>query len=284
MPKRPTDTTLYLVGTPIGNLEDMTFRAVRVLREADLIAAEDTRKAKVLLRRYDIATPVVSYDEQGSAAKLPRVLDRLRQADVALITEAGMPSLSDPGYSLVRAALAEGIRVEVVPGPSAVTAAVAVSGLPADQFVFLGFLPRRSGPRRKLLSSMVDESRALVFFEAPHRLKTSLGDLADCIGDGRRVAVCRELTKLHEEVFRSTVGEALAHFQQPKGEITIVVEGNRSQGPKYDEEAVRGLLRSFRDQGMTARQAAVRAAQETGVGRREAYRLWLAEARDEAGP
>ncbi len=266
--------TLYLVGTPIGNLEDVTFRAVRVLSEVSLVAAEDTRRTRKLFTRHGIATPLTSYDEQGRHTKLRRILERLREGDVALVTEAGMPTISDPGYSLVTAALDEGVRVEVVPGPSAVTSALAVSGLPPDQFTFLGFLPRTAGQRRRLLASVAGEARTLVAFEAPHRLRAALADI-DAIMGQRRLAVCRELTKLHEEVFRGTAAEALQHFERPRGEITLVLQGSDRPQEQTGDDEIRERLGQLRDGGFGARDAVGLATQESGRPRREVYRLWL---------
>ncbi|MBI3743069.1 MAG: 16S rRNA (cytidine(1402)-2'-O)-methyltransferase [Chloroflexi bacterium] len=271
--------TLYIVGTPIGNLEDVTFRSLRVLREVSVVAAEDTRRAMVLFSRHGISTPLVSYHEQGSRTKLAPLLEKLREHDVALITDAGMPGISDPGYALVTAALKQGARVEVVPGPSAVTAALAVSGLPPDQFVFLGFLPRTPGERRRLLESVSRERRTLVVFEAPHRLRASLGDIAKVLGE-RRLAVCRELTKLHEEVFRGTASEALAHFESPRGEITLVIAG-ATETPQAEivaeasDDEVRRRLRSLTRDGSSGRDAVDAVVAETGRARREVYRLWV---------
>ena len=208
-------STLYVVATPIGNLEDVTVRALKVLAEVDLIAAEDTRVTRKLLARYKIHTPLTSYHEHNKVTKLPMLLASLREQDVALVSDAGMPGVSDPGYELVRAAVEAGYPVVPVPGPSAITSAVAVSGLPVDQFVYLGFLPRRRAARRKLLLSLASETRTLVAFETPHRLAAALQDVLEALGD-RRIAVCRELTKMHEEVFRGRVSEALAHFEEPR--------------------------------------------------------------------
>ncbi|MEE9198205.1 MAG: 16S rRNA (cytidine(1402)-2'-O)-methyltransferase, partial [Dehalococcoidia bacterium] len=220
---------LYVVGTPIGNLEDISLRALRVLREVSLIAAEDTRVTRRLLARHEIRTPTTSYHEHNKVAKLPKLLEHLQNGDIALVSEAGMPGLSDPGFELIGAAIERGIEVVPVPGPSAVLTALVVSGLPTHSFVYLGFLPRRKGERRRLLASLVDEPRTIVAFEAPHRLITTLQDLSELFNQ-RPLAVCRELTKLHEEVFRGTAQEALHHVREPRGEVTLVIRGNPS-GP-----------------------------------------------------
>jgi 16S rRNA (cytidine1402-2'-O)-methyltransferase len=266
--------TLYIVATPIGNLEDVTLRALRVLGQVRLIAAEDTRTTRKLLARYDIHTPVTSFHDRNAGQKLPRLLATLGEGDVALVSEAGMPGISDPGYELVTAAVARQIPVAVLPGPSAVTAALAVSGLPADQFLFLGFLPRRASARRTLLTSLAQERRTLVAFEAPHRLRESLQDVLALLGD-RRAALCRELTKLHEEVFRGRVREALAHFTEPRGEFTLVLKGASATPPPQDTEETRQRLLHLRQRGLKAREAVAQVAEATGLPHRQVYRLWL---------
>ena len=215
---------LYVVATPIGNLEDITLRALRVLGEVQLIAAEDTRTARKLLSRYGIKTRLTSYFEHNKKNKLPMLLENLEGQDIALISEAGMPGISDPGYELIKGAISQGALVVVLPGPSAVTTAAAVSGLPADQFIHLGFLPRKKGEKRRLLESVSAEPRTIVCFESPYRVKDSLEAMLETLGD-RDIAVCRELTKIHEEVFRGPVSLAVGHFQKPRGEFTIVIHG-----------------------------------------------------------
>jgi 16S rRNA (cytidine1402-2'-O)-methyltransferase len=227
---------LYVVGTPIGNMEDITLRALRVLRDVGLIAAEDTRKTRRLLNAYDIHTKLTSYHEHSGKSRLEQLLRHLEEEDVALVSEAGMPGLSDPGYDLVVSAIDRGILVVPVPGSSAVTTALVVSGLPTDQFVYVGFLPRRKGQRQRLLGSISDESRSIVAFEAPHRLKEALTDIEEILGN-RRVCVCRELTKVHEEVFRGRVSQAREHFAQPRGEFSLVVEGKTRAWVKYQERS-----------------------------------------------
>ena len=227
---------LYVVGTPIGNLEDISLRAVRILREVGLVAAEDTRKTRRLLNAYNIQTPLTSYHEHSSRAKLDYLLSHLEKEDLAMVSEAGMPGLSDPGYDLIIAAIDRGISVVPVPGPSAVITALVVSGLPTDQFVYVGFLPRRKGHRQRLLSSISDESRTIVAFEAPHRLRGALADVEEILGD-RRVSVCRELTKVHEDVFRGRVSQAREHFAQPRGEFSLVIEGKTRAWLKYQERS-----------------------------------------------
>ena len=215
---------LYVVATPIGNLEDITLRALRVLGEVQLIAAEDTRTARKLLNRYNIKTRLTSYFEHNKRMKMPVLLEMLEEQDIALISEAGMPGISDPGYELIKAAIEKDIQVVALPGSSAVTTALAVSGLPANQFVYLGFLPRKKGEKRSLLASVRDEPRTILCFESPYRVVDSLAAMQEVLGD-RNVAVCRELTKLHEEVFRGPLSSAVKHFQKPRGEFTIVIQG-----------------------------------------------------------
>ncbi|MBI4308331.1 MAG: 16S rRNA (cytidine(1402)-2'-O)-methyltransferase [Chloroflexi bacterium] len=267
--------TLYVVATPIGNLEDVTPRALRALREAQLIAAEDTRTTRKLLAAYAIATPLVSFHEHNKKARLPVLLAALVEKDVALVSEAGMPVISDPGYELVLGAIERGHRVVPVPGPSAITAALAVSGLPADQFIFLGFLPRQKGVRARLLAEVAPQPRTLVAFEAPHRLRDSLEDIARVLGD-RRTAVCREMTKLYEEVFRGTVRQALDHFQQPRGEFTLVIAGGGpSEGLSRKPPDARERLRALLVEEMPPKEAIARVVRETGARRRDVYRIWV---------
>ena len=229
--------TLYLVGTPIGNLEDITLRALRVLREAALIAAEDTRVTRKLLNHYDIHTPLTSYHDYSRPGKMHQLVARLRDADVALVSDAGMPGLSDPGYPLVRAALAEGVSVTSVPGPTALVSALVLSGLPTHACHYLGFLPRKSGPRRRLLERMAQEPDTLAMYESPHRLVAALRDIEQTLGSDRAAAVARELTKRFEEIVRGTTSEVRAHFEQqaPRGEFTILVAG-ASNGRTSDED------------------------------------------------
>jgi 16S rRNA (cytidine1402-2'-O)-methyltransferase len=248
---------LFLVGTPIGNLGDMTERAKETLAGVDVVAAEDTRRTGRLLSRFGIKRPLVSLFEGNEARRTAELLAGLREGkDVALVTDAGMPLISDPGHRLVRACVDERIEVRVVPGPSAVTAALAVSGLPSDRFVFEGFLPRKAGDRRERLRSLADEQRTIVVFESPLRLETLLRDLLEEVGD-RPVAVARELTKLHEEVVRGRASEVLARIAgaEPKGEVVVVVEG-RAWG---DDLALADLVveaRRLVDDGMRKREAA----------------------------
>ena len=227
---------LYVIATPIGNLEDISLRALRLLREVKLIAAEDTRTTRRLLNAYDIKTQLTSYHEHSKRAKLDYLLDYLEKEDLALVSEAGMPGLSDPGYELIVAAIGRGISVVPVPGASAVITALVVSGLPTDQFVYLGFLPRRQGQRQRLLGSIADEPRTIVAFETRHRIREALSDIEEILGD-RRLAVCRELTKVHEEIFRGRVSQAQEHFAEPRGEFSLIIEGKTRAWLKSQERS-----------------------------------------------
>jgi 16S rRNA (cytidine1402-2'-O)-methyltransferase len=265
---------LYVVATPIGNLEDISLRAIRVLREVKLIAAEDTRKTRRLLAAYDIKTPMTSYYEHNKLTKLDRVLDCLKEGDVALVSEAGMPGISDPGYELIVAAGRQDIPVVPVPGPSAITTALAVSGLPTDRFLYIGFLPNKAGARRRALESIVDEPGTLIILEAPHRILAALEDILVALGD-RRLAVCRELTKLHEEVFRGTVSEAITHFTAQRGEFTLVIEGKGARAKPRLTEDVEKQLHQMYLAGATVKEAVATVAGETGLPRKELYQTWL---------
>ncbi len=273
--------TLYLVATPIGNLEDISLRALRILKEVPLIAAEDTRRAQRLLSHYQIRTPVTSYYRDNELEKLDSLLRELERGDLALISEAGTPTISDPGYPLVKAALEQGFPVVPIPGPSAITCALAASGIPSQQFLYLGFLPRRASDRQKLLERVAGEPYTLVVFEAPHRLKESLGDMQRLWGE-RRAALARELTKLHEEILRGTLSELAEHFQsvQPRGEFTLVVEGARDKRDRSDETALREALAELKELEVSLRDAAKILAKVTSLSRRQLYQLGLKERRE----
>ncbi len=227
---------LYVIATPIGNLEDISLRALRLLREVKLIAAEDTRTTRRLLTAYDIKTPLTSYHEHSKRAKLDYILDYLEKEDLALVSEAGMPGLSDPGYELIVAAIGRGISVVPIPGASAVITALVVSGLPTDQFVYVGFLPRRKGQRQRLLNSIAEERRTIVAFETRHRLTEVFNEIEEILGD-RRLCVCRELTKVYEEIFRGRVSQAREHFAEPRGEFSLVIEGKTRAWLKFQERS-----------------------------------------------
>ena len=270
---------LYVVGTPIGNLEDLTYRAARVLGQVSLVAAEDTRVTRRLLNHLGIRVSLTSYNQHNRRAKSPAILEALADGDVALVTDAGMPGISDPGAELVSLAAGAGFAVEVVPAVSAVTTALSVSGFPGDAFVFLGFLPRRSRDRLALLQSVGSSPHTLVIFEAPHRVGFALNDLLVVLGD-RDIAVCREMTKLHQEVWRGPLSQAIHHFGEPRGEFTLVVRGASadqvSTGPAAgDLELARQRLARLREDGNPARDAVAIVADSLGIPRNTVYRLWL---------
>ena len=264
---------LYVVATPIGNLEDISLRALRTLREVKLIAAEDTRKTKRLLTTYNIKTPMTSYHEYNKWTKLDYILGYLEGGEVALVSEAGTPGISDPGYELIVAASQRGIPVVPVPGVSVVTTALTVSGLATDRFTYLGFLPRKANGRRRLLDTVVNECGTMVVLEAPHRLLATLNDMLLILGD-RRIAACRELTKIHEEVFRGSVSQAIEHFTEPRGEFTLIIEGKEGKKPQLTEDIER-QLHHMRLSGITAKEAIAGVAGKTGLSKKELYRAWL---------
>jgi len=266
---------LYVVATPIGNLEDISLRTLRTLSEVSLIAAEDTRKTRILLKKYDIKTQLTSYYEHNKQIKTPPLLDRLLNGDsIALVSEAGIPGISDPGYELVNAAIEKGVEVIPIPGPSAVTTALMVSGLPTNEFIYLGFLPRRKADRKKLLKSTANERRTIVAFEAPHRIQSSLTDIKEIL-DNRRIAICRELTKMHEEVFRGSISQAIEHFENPRGEFTLVIEGETEEEQTIDVSSIKKELKQLKMRGLKAKEATVKISKEYGINRKEVYDIWL---------
>lgn len=271
--------TLFVVATPIGNLEDLSPRARRVLDEVDVIAAEDTRHSGRLLQHFGIGTRLVALHEHNEARQVPQLLGRLREGDsVAVISDAGTPLVSDPGFALVRAARGAGIRVVAVPGPSAVLAALCVSGLPTDRFAFEGFLPARAAGRRARLEGLTGETRTMVFFEAPHRISACLKDMCQVLGAQRPAALARELTKLHEEVVGATLGELLTwldeHDDHRRGEFAVVVGGAEASEPAQTLDMDRLLRPLVRELGV---KRAVRvAAEATGLPRNRLYERALA--------
>jgi len=266
--------TLYIVATPLGNLEDITLRALRILRQVSLIATEDTRTTGRLLRHFEISCPLLSYYEHNKVTRQDRLVAALAVGDIALVSEAGTPLLSDPGYELVRLAIKHGYEVVSIPGPSALTTALPVSGLPTDRFLFLGFLPRKSGDRRRLLAELSRQMATLIFFEAPHRLPVTLADMVELLGASRAVAVCRELTKLHEEVWRGTLAGALEEWtrREPRGEFTLVVEG-ASPAPVWDETRVKTAVQAAVAGGLTFKAAIRQVTDQSGWSKREVYAL-----------
>lgn len=273
-------STLYVIATPIGNLEDISQRALRVLADVALIAAEDTRVTRQLLSHYGITTPLTTYTdayERQKASRGSRVLEALAAGrDVALVSDAGTPGLSDPGYELVQAALAAGHAVQAVPGPSAIITALSASGLPADRFVFVGFLPRKAAERRGFLAELAEEPGTWIAFEAPHRLTDALADLLAVLGD-RPIAVARELTKRFEEVWRGPVSQALEHFMTtpPRGEITLVVAGTgrRRDEQRWSEAQVRVALAALASEGLPPSGIARVVSRLSGWPRAEVYDL-----------
>ncbi len=269
-------STLYLVATPIGNLEDISARALRVLREARLIAAEDTRQTVKLLRRYDIHTPSISYHEHNKLVRLERVLEALEEGDVALVSDAGTPALNDPGYELVQAVIASGHSVSPIPGACAPIAALVASGLPTDAFLYLGYLPRKAGERERLLSKVSGLPYTLIFLEAPHRMLEALESLQSVLGD-RQIAVGRELTKMHEEIFRGSLGQAKEHFSHnpPRGEFTLVLAGSTVSAERWTEAQLTSELRVQLTKGEPASQLASRLVDLSGWSRKEIYQHLL---------
>lgn len=271
--------TLYLVATPIGNLEDLSPRAVRILREARLIAAEDTRHTRALLARFDIHTPLTSYFEHNKLAKLDKILAELALGDVALVSDAGTPGINDPGYELVRAALDAGHAVSPVPGPSAPIAALAASGLPTDGFLYLGYLPRKRGERKSFVRQISNLPYTLIFLDAPHRLLESLEDLESVLGD-RQMCAAREMSKVHEEFVRGRISQVRAHFAEaePRGEFVLVVSGQLSAGSDaWERETLLAAIRKEKKAGKKAREIAAALAAPSGWPKREIYALTLEE-------
>lgn len=268
--------TLYLVATPIGNLEDITLRALRILREARLIAAEDTRVTRRLLDRYQIHTPMISYHEHNKLARLDEVLQALALGDVALVSDAGTPGLNDPGFELVQAALAAGFPVSPVPGPAAPVAALVGSGLPTDRFLYLGYLHRKSSQRRQFLIEVQTLPYTMIFLETPHRLVEALKDLLEVLGDRPAVAA-REMTKLHEEFIRGTLSSLLEHFQMhaPRGEFVLVVGGAQPEETAWDEERVRQALLEMLSEGRPGSAAVEVVSGRAGWRKNRVYRLLM---------
>lgn len=274
---------LYLVSTPIGNLEDMTLRAIRVLKEVDLIACEDTRHTQRLLEHFGIRKPLISYHEHNERDRAEELAARLVQGEsIAIVTDAGSPGISDPAYRVTRAAIDRGIAVIPIPGATAIIPALAASGLPSDQFLFCGFLPPKQKARRSRLEELKEQRATLVFYEAPHRIRETLEDALGILGD-REASLAREVTKLHEEFLRGPLSKLIAHFEnaQPRGEMALVIAGNSAHNSAYSAEIsileqVEGLIR---EKGLSRSDAIKAAAASRGLNKREAYRL-LVEERD----
>jgi 16S rRNA (cytidine1402-2'-O)-methyltransferase len=276
--------TLYVVSTPIGNLEDLTYRATRVLSEVDIVACEDTRHSQKLLNHYGIKTKTVSYHEHNESGRAGELLLSIKSGlDVAIVSDAGTPGISDPGFRVVRMALEAGLRVVPIPGPTALVSALVASGLPSDEFFFAGFLPARSGARRTRLADLAAIPSTLVFYEAPHRIVASLADAREILGE-REAVVARELTKLHEEVLRGRLSELAEKFsqaaQEPRGEMVVVIDRNviaSSDEETKSEYSVASVVASFEAEGLDARSALKKSARQLGISRDEAYRRLTAE-------
>lgn len=277
---------LYLVATPIGNLEDMSYRAIRTLREADIIACEDTRTSRKLLDHFDIHTPTTSYHEFNKYDKADELVEKLLAgSDIAEITDAGTPGISDPGEVLVEKCYAAGIEVYSVPGPAAFVSALVSSGLPTRRMAFEAFLPREKKEKAAVLSELQDETRTIVLYEAPHRLKKTLGDLATALGPARRLTICRELTKRYEEKVQTTLGEALDYYEEkdPRGEYVLVIAGKdpgelaAEQAAEWAEMSIADHVASYEAQGMSRREAMKAAAADRGVSKRDIYAALLSD-------
>jgi 16S rRNA (cytidine1402-2'-O)-methyltransferase len=275
----PKPGTLYIVGTPIGNLEDITFRAVKILRSVDTIAAEDTRHTGKLLQHFQISVPQISYHDHNRNSRTPELIDKLQQGQaIALVTDAGMPGISDPGYELVKACVDAEIQVVPIPGPVAAIAALSAAGLPTEKFVFEGFLPAKGKERSDRLEFLQSEFRTIVFYESPHRLRQTLQDLADTLGKERQIVLARELTKLHEEFWRGDIAGAIADYneREPQGEYTLVVAGTPPAKPQLSEAEIIAELQQLMAQGISRSQASRQLAKDTAFSRRHLYQIALA--------
>jgi 16S rRNA (cytidine1402-2'-O)-methyltransferase len=272
--------TLYLVATPIGNLADITHRALQVLKDVDLIACEDTRHTHKLLQHYSISTKTISYHEHNEQQRATELIDLLKQgSDIAVVSDAGTPSISDPGFRLVRAAIESEVAVVPVPGPSALISALIAAGLPTDEFFFAGFLPARSNARRARLNELRSVPGTLIFYEAPHRLAATLKDAHELLGE-REAVVARELTKLHEEIRRGRLSELATHYaneENPRGEIVVLIDRNVIGLARDTSASIAALVDQFEQEGLDHRAALKKAARELGLSRAEAYRKLIAE-------
>ncbi|MCY3625214.1 MAG: 16S rRNA (cytidine(1402)-2'-O)-methyltransferase [Candidatus Dadabacteria bacterium] len=269
---------LFVVSTPIGNLEDITLRAVTVLKDCDVIACEDTRNTKKLLTRYGIETPLTSYHEHNEVEKSPKLLERLKDGkDVALVSDAGTPSVSDPGWRLVNLSIENNIEVVPIPGPSAVLSALVVSGLPTDSFLFLGFFPKTIGKKKELLKEVKSYPYTMVFYESARRLSRTLSLMLEILGD-RNICIAREMTKLYEEVIRGSVSEVtstLSKKESIKGEVTIVLEGSRGEDKEISTEEVQRTLRTMKENGTALSDAVRTICESSGTSRNSVYRIAL---------
>ena len=269
--------TLYIVPTPIGNLEDITLRALRVLREVSLIAAEDTRTSRVLTRHYDIDTPMISYHEHNKIARLDEIFAALRDGDAALISDAGTPGISDPGFELISSAIERGYPVTPLPGACAITTALVGAGFASDRFIYLGFLPRKPKAIRALLTSYAERTETLIAYESPYRLVESLSAIAEAMGDDRRVCVAREISKKFERFYRGCAGDLCEQFgkENPRGEVTLVIAGADPTAANWSEAAVRQALAARLASGESLSRAASGVARQAGWKKNAVYRLGL---------
>ncbi len=278
MQTEPKPGLLYIVGTPIGNLEDMTFRGVRTLQSVDFIAAEDTRHTGKLLKHFQVNTPQISYHEHNRNSRIPELLKQLQDGiTIALVSDAGMPGISDPGYELVKACAEAGITVVPIPGAVAAITALSASGLSTEKFVFEGFLSAKGKQRRSHLQSLASEQRTLIFYESPHRLRATLEDMKEVFGEERQIVLARELTKMYEEFWRGTIVGAFNYYKEkaPVGEYTLVIAGNTPTQHLFTEEELMGELETIMNQGISPSQASRQLAASTSVPRRELYQLAL---------
>lgn len=276
--------TLYLCATPIGNLEDMTFRVIRTLKEVDLIAAEDTRNSIKLLNHFEIKTPMTSYHEYNKIEKGKKLVEKLLEGqNIALITDAGTPGISDPGEELVKMCCEAGVTVTSLPGAAACITALTISGLATRRFAFEAFLPTDKKERQEVLKELVNDTRTLILYEAPHRLIKTLHELSETLGEGRKIAVCRELTKKHETAFRTTLGEAIDYYEEnePKGECVLVIEGRsreeikKEQQMKWEEISLEEHMAHYEQQGMSRKEAMKCVAKDRGISKRDVYQQLL---------
>ena len=267
---------LYLCATPIGNLEDMTFRAIRILREVDLIAAEDTRRTRKLLTHFEIHTPIIRFDENCSAQVSEKILQRLQAGEsVAVVSDAGLPAISDPGADLVRLAIDAGITVCPIPGANAALSALICSGLDTSRFLFAGFAPKTKKNRREFLQKLSTVEETIIFYEAPHRIKEFLTELAEIFGD-RQAVLARELTKVHEEFLRGKISELIEKIPEPRGEFVVLIEGNKIAPPQLEENPL-DFYRKLLEQGLDKKSAMHEAAKKFNVSRRDIYNALLRE-------
>ena len=270
--------TLYIVGTPIGNLEDTTFRAIKTLQEVDLIAAEDTRHTSKLLQHFQILTPQLSYHQHNEQSRIPELIEKLNQGKaIALVTDAGMPAISDPGYELVKVCVEANISVVPIPGVTASITALCASGLPTNKFIFIGFLPTKIKLREEQLEKLSNLLETIVLYESPYKLLQTLEDLAKMLGGNRKIVLARELTKLHEEFWRGTVGQAIIHYQnnQPKGEFTLVIAGAEPELLVLSEDTIKQELQELFAQGISRSQASRQLSQKINLSRRKIYQIAL---------